>query len=375
MQISASIAPSLSAHLRQSCPDTARLYFAPSVLQDRYLRFVQGFNGLVTYAFKANAHPLVLDNLAAAGLTAFDVASPVEMQAVRTAVPNAVLHYHNPVRSRVDVATAKRFGVQSWSIDSATELDKLGALPRGSEIAVRLHLPVTGPAYDFGMKFGAEPAQVAALLRLVTERGLTPSLTFHPGTQCTDLAAWISYIDVAYALVEQTSTRLKRLNVGGGFAAQRDFDAPDLERVFAGIRGRTQALFGTKAPALVCEPGRAMVAPAFTLVTRIKALRGAGTLFLNDGIYGLMTEFRDLGLPARYHLWRDGAPITGPKAPFTVFGPTCDSLDQLPQPLDLPICLQEGDYLLFPEMGAYSVALATRFNGYGCSDIVVVGRL
>jgi ornithine decarboxylase len=56
-------------------------------------------------------------------------------------------------------------------------------------------------------------------------------------------------------------------------------------------------------------------------------------------------------------------------------GPTCDSLDQLPQPLDLPICLQEGDYLLFPEMGAYSVALATGFNGYGGSDIVAVGRL
>jgi ornithine decarboxylase len=166
--------PSLSAHLRQSCRDTARLYFAPSVLQDSYLRFVQGFKGLVTYAVKANAHHLVLDNLAAAGLTAFDVASPVEMQAVRTAVLNAVLHYRNPVRLRAEVATAKRFGVQSWSIDSATELDKLGALPPGGEIAVRLHLPVTGAAYDFGMKFGAEPAQVVALLRRVTERGLTP---------------------------------------------------------------------------------------------------------------------------------------------------------------------------------------------------------
>ena len=176
-----SFAPVLSRH--------GSAVFFPLGVARQISAVCAGINGLVTYGVKANAHPLVLDNLAAAGLTAFDVASPVEMQAVRAAVPNAVLHYHNPVRSRAEVATAKRFGVQSWSIDSATELDKLGALPPGGEIAVRLHLPVTGAAYDFGMKFGAKPAQVAAFLRWVTERGVTPSLTFHPGTPCTDPAA------------------------------------------------------------------------------------------------------------------------------------------------------------------------------------------
>ena len=372
MYSSLPISSSLHAHLWQSYSDRPVLYFSPKVLHESYRRFLLGFDGLVTYAVKANASSLVLDNLASAGLTTFDVASPAEMQTVRAALPSAVLHYHNPVRSLVEIAEAKRFGVQSWAVDSQTELDKLGALATGTEIAVRLHIPVAGAAYDFGEKFGAGPEQVVALLRRVKQRGLTPSLTFHPGTQCTDPAAWVRYIEVAHAVSQRAEVDLDRVNVGGGFAVWRDRQAPDLERVFTQISDCVKALFGEKSPALVCEPGRGMVASAFTLATQIKALRGLRTVFLNDGVYGLLSEFRDLGVSQRYQAWRAGSKLAGPSAAYTVFGPTCDSIDKLPSPLHLPKSIQEGDYLLFSEIGAYSLSLATAFNGYGGCEIVAV---
>ena len=375
MYSTSSITSSLHGHLWQNRPDRPVLYFSIKALHENYQRFVSSFDGLVTYAVKANTSPLVLDNLASAGLTTFDVASPSEMQTVRAAVPNAVLHYHNPVRSLVEIVEAKRFGVQSWAIDSQAELDKLGALPTGSEIAVRLHVPVAGAAYDFGEKFGAGPELATMLLRCVKLRGLTPSLTFHPGTQCAEHAAWTRYIEVAHAVSQQAEINLERLNVGGGFAAWRDHKAPNLERVLTRICDHTKALFGDKSPKLVCEPGRAMVASAFTLATRIKALRGRQTLFLNEGIYGLLSEFRDLGVSQRYHLWRDGQKLTTPSADYTVFGPTCDSIDQLPSSLHLPKSVQEGDYLLFSDIGAYSLSLATTFNGYGDCEIVSVTDL
>ena len=115
----------------------------------------------MSYAVKANPYSLVLEYRAAAGLTTLDLASPVEMQVV----PHAVLHYHNPVRSLVEVDVAKRFGVRSWSVDSQADLDKLGAVPLGAEIAVRLHVPVAGEPYNFGTTSGAIPAQVATLWR------------------------------------------------------------------------------------------------------------------------------------------------------------------------------------------------------------------
>ncbi len=172
------------SHILRYRPDLAMAYFCPASLQKQARRFQAGFGGLVSYAVKANAGEGVLTNLVAAGLRAFDVASPVEMQAVRAVCPDAVLHYHNPVRSPEEVAFAAAMGVTSYSVDCARELAKLADLPAGTEIAVRLALPVSGGAYDFGEKFGLAPKPAVDLLRAVAGRGFTSSLTFHPGTQC-----------------------------------------------------------------------------------------------------------------------------------------------------------------------------------------------
>jgi ornithine decarboxylase len=67
---------------------------------------------------------------------------------------------------------------------------------------------------------------------------------------------------------------------------------------------------------------------------------------------------------------RQGAPVER-----VVFGPTCDSIDRMPDPLPLPGDMAEGDYILFAGMGAYTRSLTTRFNGYGLSDVVTVASL
>ncbi|MCB1312085.1 MAG: type III PLP-dependent enzyme [Sedimentitalea sp.] len=362
------------AHLARMRPDHPVLYLSPQVLQATARRFQAGFGGLVTYAVKANARAEVLDNLVAAGIGAFDVASPAEMAAVRRAAPAAVLHYNNPVRSEAEIAAGIALGVASWSVDDAGELDKLAAVPRGSEISVRFALPVKGAAYDFGAKFGAAPALAESLLREVARRGWTPSLSFHPGTQCEDPEAWAQYVHAAARIAAGAGVRLARLNVGGGFAVDRGGVAPDLDTVFAVIAGAVRAAFGADAPALVCEPGRAMVAEAFTLACRIKAARADGTLFLNDGIYGGLADLRDMGPTGRVRVvGPDGAPRRGAARPRVIFGPTCDSLDRLPDGVRVAEDAAPGDYLLFDGMGAYSIAMSTEFNGYGLREVVTVG--
>jgi len=365
-----------AAHIARNRPDRALFYFSPPQLQANARRFVDGFAGLVTYAVKANASEEVLANLVAAGITSFDIASPQEMYAVRALCPGAVLHYNNPVRSTEEVAVAKAMGVASCSVDCSGELAKLSALPRKTEVAVRLALPVGGAAYDFGEKFGAAPDAAADLLRQVAEMGFTPAITFHPGTQCADPSAWGAYIHAAADVARAAGVPLRRLNVGGGFAAHRDGTAPDLGAIFDHIDRATYAAFGPQAPGLVCEPGRAMVAEAFTLATRVKSVRGKAAVYLNDGIYGGLFEARDIGCGDRIRvLSPEGMPRTGRPLPRTVFGPTCDSLDRLPGQVPLPDTISEGDYVLFDGMGAYSRSLATRFNGYGPDETVTVESL
>ncbi len=361
------------AWLRRNTPDAPVFFFRPATLQATAQRFLRGFPGAVTYAVKANPAPCVLDNLVAAGLRTFDVASVPEMQAVRAACPDAALHFHNPVRSRAEIAEGLRLGVQSWSVDRLSELDKLAALPPGSEIAVRLKLPVPGAAYDFGAKFGAEPEAAAALLQAVADRGLTPSMTFHPGTQCDAPDVWERYIAACAGIAARAGVRVHRLNTGGGFAAHRGTGpAPDLETVFARIDASAKAAFAGDPPPLVCEPGRAMVAEAFCLALRVKAAE-PGRITLNDGLYGALGEWRDLPAGGRIAVLDPaGKTRTGPAHPVRVFGPTCDSLDQLPASLPLPADLAEEDWLLIDGMGAYSGALVTDFNGFGARRIVTL---
>ncbi len=366
-------------YLRAEEPDTPVMFFSPEVLQATAARFRAGFPGLVTYAVKANPDPMVLENLSAAGIAGFDVASPAEIAALRQIAPDAALHYNNPVRSRREIAAAAAAGIRAYSVDSLGELDKLADLvpPDGVEIAVRLRLPVAGATYDFGAKFGTDPDHAADLLVRAAAHGFTPSMTFHPGTQCVSADAWTAYIEASADVARRAGVRLARLNVGGGFPSHRSGpEAPCLDAIFAAIDAATARAFGAARPALLCEPGRAMVAEAFTLAARVKAVRADGSVFLNDGIYGAMAELPIMGATDRIVcLAPDGTRRAGPPARRAVFGPTCDSLDRLPGDPALPADLAEDDYVLFAGMGAYSLATLTGFNGYGALETATVRRL
>ncbi|AXC48737.1 type III PLP-dependent enzyme [Paracoccus suum] len=355
--------------IRSLRPEDPVMVFAPTVLQDAARRFLEGFPGLVTYAVKSNPGEAVIQNLVAAGISGFDVASPFEIDLIGRLAPGAARHYHNPVRSQAEIELAVAAGITSWSVDSRTELDKLFAkVPTdGVEISPRFKLPVAGAAYDFGAKFGASPELAAELLRAVADRGHVASLTFHPGTQCVDPSAWETYIRTAAEIAQMAGVRPKRLNVGGGFPSWRVHGIePDLDAIFARIGETTAEAFGTDAPALVCEPGRGLCADAFSLVTRIKAIRDGGSVFLNDGVYGGLTELPLIGNLDRLQILApDGTPRGEPAVPRPVFGPTCDSVDRLPGEIALPEDMAEGDYLVWHGAGAYSVVTNTRFNGFG----------
>lgn len=359
---------------RNDTGDGPAMIFAPSVLHATARRFLEGFPGLVTYAVKANPDEAVVANLSAAGIRGFDVASPAEMELVRRLAPHAAMHYNNPVRSRAEIRRAVALGVTSYAVDEQAELDKLIAeVPaRDVEVAVRFKLQVKGAAYDFGAKFGATPEPAACLLRAVRDAGFTPSLTFHPGTQCTQPDAWASYIHAAERIAREADVPLARLNVGGGFPAQRSDDAPpDLERIFDVIRHEVTAAFGARRPALVCEPGRGLVAECCALLVHVKALRGDGSVFLDDGIYGALAELPLMGCPGRIEVFApDGRRRSGALGPRVVFGPTCDSVDRLPGTPELPQDTAEGDVVMLRGMGAYSTITNTRFNGYGALRIV-----
>ena len=369
MGLSKTIWTNPTEFLRNQQPEDPVLFFAPAVLQATARRFLAGFPGLVTYAVKSNPGEEVVENLVTAGIKGFDCASPFEIDMIRRLAPDAAIHYNNPVRSRAEIEHAVARNVKSWSVDSHSELAKLieKVPPRDCEISVRFKLPVEGAAYNFGAKFGATREKAVELLKTVAAAGFIPSLTFHPGTQCTDPEAWGKYIRAAGEIARDAGVRIARLNVGGGFPNHRMVaQRPDLDSIFELIDRTTTEAFGADRPALVCEPGRGLCGDAFAVADRVKAVREGEHVFLNDGLYGALFEFGQIGCIDRMEVMDPmGRRRHGAIAPKITFGPTCDSVDRLPGELPFPADIAEGDFVVFQGMGAYSTVTNTRFNGFG----------
>ncbi|WP_108883690.1 ornithine decarboxylase [Anderseniella sp. Alg231-50] len=371
---------SLDAAANLDC-EAPVLCFSPATLTARANLFIQGFPGEVAYAVKANPCPQVMQVLARAGIGVFDVASTMEMETIARSCPGAKLHYHNPVKSRGEIATAwHAFGCRRFAADSHEEITKISQTigpAGGAEIAIRFCLSSHGAsAHDFSGKFGVDEKTAAGLMKHAAQCGFSPLLTFHPGSQCTDPQVWCSHIEAAGRIARDAGIVLTRLNVGGGFPARYSASAgPDLATYFQTIQHSVSSVFGNNRPELECEPGRSIAAPAFSLLTSVKLVRErTGDLFLNDGIYGGLLEVTQVpDLLPFYRVLRNGQVVVATdQRSFAVFGPTCDPLDVLPVTLTLPSDIRESDIIEFAGIGAYGMATATSFNGYGSVSQVTV---
>jgi len=135
----------------------------------------------------------------------------------------------------------------------------------------------------------------------------------------------------------------------------------------------TAESFGANRPALVCEPGRGLCGDAFAVAARVKSVRDDQHVFLNDGIYGSMFEFSQIGIINRIEVMdQNGHRRMGEVQGRVVFGPTCDSVDRLPGEVPLASDVKEGDFIVFQGMGAYSTVTNSRFNGFGELGVVTV---
>lgn len=347
----------------------------PHVLADNARRFIDGFPGRVMYAVKCNPHPAVLHHLFEAGIEHFDTASLPEIAQVREAHPRAEAYFMHPVKSRAALLSAAEvYDVRHYVIDHADELTKILEAVGRRDIAVlvRLSTPGGNALFELSEKFGAAPAEAVELLRAVHEAGLETGLAFHVGSQCGEPAAWSTALDIAAQVIGAAGVPIRYLDVGGGFpAAYSNHEVAPLEDFFAVIRERLARMPIGPDCVVMCEPGRALVADALSLVVQIQ-LRKGDALYINDGIFHSMSEPAAAGVQLPARLIRPGGGVAPGMVEFTIFGPTCDSTDLLPHKVALPTDAAEGDWIEFGQIGAYSNSMATRFNGFTSETFVSV---
>ncbi|MBR0658304.1 type III PLP-dependent enzyme domain-containing protein [Neoroseomonas oryzicola] len=327
--------------------------------------FVAAFPGDVLYAVKCNAEPAMLRAVAAGGVTHFDCASDAEVRVVRSMFPDAAIHFMHPVKSRAAIRAAwSQFGVRDFVLDTDSELTKIleetGSQDRG--LVVRLALPKGSAAYDLSGKFGAAPEEAAALLRAARPHAARLGLSFHVGSQCLDPGAWTRALALAAEVIAAAGVAVEIVDVGGGFpVAYPGSEPPPLAAFMDAIRAGAALL--PEGVRLWAEPGRALVAGGASVVVQVQCRRG-DALYVNDGVYGALSDAGAPGFRFPHRLLRlDGAASEVPRA-FTLFGPTCDSADVMRGPWMLPADVREGDWIEVGQLGAYGTALRTAFNGF-----------
>jgi ornithine decarboxylase len=363
--------------VRERSPERPVALVRPDAVALAARWFQTNFKGDVLYAVKANPSPWVIKALAANGIANFDVASLPEIELVAEHAPGARMAFMHPVKSRRAISAAYfDHGVRTFSFDTHEELAKIiDATGRASDLnlMVRLAVQSEGSSYPLAGKFGVEAHDAPALL--LAARRATQDLmgvAFHVGSQCMRPTAYQAAMAQASRALVRAGVFADVVDVGGGFPSIYPGMAPPAlaDYVDSIDRGFAEMMVH-ETTELWCEPGRALVAESSSVLAKVE-LRKGDALYLNDGSYGSLFDATHSKWPFPVKLVRAGEASEAPLKPFRFYGPTCDSIDHMPGPFWLPDDVDEGDYVEIGMLGAYGVAMATRFNGYGDMDAAEV---
>ncbi len=337
--------------------------------------FLKNFPGDVAYAYKANHSVFLIGALYGAGITRFDVASLAELEDAAT-IPGVHLHFMHPVKSRRAIRQAYHvYGIRCFALDSNDELDKILEETDNAQdlhLFVRISVPSKNSRIPLERKFGASGEAAIDLLSRTRQVTDELGLTFHVGSQTTTPEAFITAFEEARQLIYKAGVVVDAIDVGGGFPSRyTDSQPAPLETFMTTIHDLFEDMPIAENARLICEPGRALVAEAESLIVRVDARRD-NELFINDGGYGALFDAAMLGFVFPVRLVSRDIPDGEPETAFELWGPTCDSIDYMKGPFMLPSSIREGDYIEIGNIGAYGRAIAGGFNGYGRYDEAIL---
>jgi ornithine decarboxylase len=344
----------------------------------RHLPKVQAY-----YAVKANPAPEIVRTLYKAGAS-FDVASLPEFLLVHQNIEHLPAQerqayiwdkiiYANPIKPKETLQALDQYK-PLITYDNPEELRKIKRYAPHAGLVLRLRVPNTGSMVELSSKFGCDSGEAADLVVEAFRIGLTvEGLSFHVGSQCTNFDNFVQALNIAAAVRQEALSRgheIKILDIGGGFPVPYDTHVKPLAPLAKKINAEMGRLF-SKDIEILAEPGRYLVATAATAIARVigKTFRDGKTCYyIDDSVYHTYS-----GIVFDHCQYRLKAFKRGAKELATVFGQTCDGMDIITQSEELPT-LEIDDLVYSEDIGAYSNASSTHFNGFAPAQVVHVNE-
>jgi len=323
------------------------------------------------YAIKCNPNTAIIKTLASLGVN-FDCASKTEIQQILgSGISPSRIIYANPTKMKSHILYAKSSGVDLMTFDNTFELEKIAECNPNAKLLLRIITDDSQSICKFSTKFGAPMDQITTILTKAKELNLNVTgVSFHVGSGCMSVNSFIAAIKSAKRVFNTAATlgfNFTMLDLGGGWPGT-DNDGIIFTDIAAGIRPVLDELFSSEVE-IIAEPGRYFVAESHTLAVNVFAKREMRDennekkflYYINDGVYqSFNCIFFDHAVPKPL-VFELGNRTQQYKC--TIFGPTCDSMDCIAKDIYLPE-LEVGEWLYFKDMGAYTTAAASPFNGF-----------
>ncbi|KAF8150625.1 pyridoxal-dependent decarboxylase [Crassisporium funariophilum] len=364
------------------------------------------------YAVKCNPDPYILRLLAGLG-TGFDCASIFEIKEVLKVLGSGPesgqrIVFANPCKFSADVCYAAQQGIRMSTFDNIDELEKTARFHPQSRLLLRILTDDSGSRFPLGQKYGAPLAAVPTLLKRARELHLDViGVAFHVGSSCYNPDVFRDSIwrsRQVFDMGVDAGFTMTLLDIGGGFddsLFKPGSNVSIFEEVATAVKRAILEYFpeSSRPPGfeVIAEPGRFHVFPSFTYATSIIARRTPWSsicasnqdadndlsntrkallmYYLSDGTYGGLANIHSDNRVAHPYVVSMGgsfevAPDPSDLEASSLWGPTCDSIDVISHETMLPRSLRIGDWLGFPDMGAYTTCLATHFNGCEAGRVI-----
>eukprot|EP00090_Calanus_glacialis_P022138 TRINITY_DN3415_c0_g1_i1.p1 TRINITY_DN3415_c0_g1~~TRINITY_DN3415_c0_g1_i1.p1 ORF type:complete len:445 (+),score=87.63 TRINITY_DN3415_c0_g1_i1:293-1627(+) len=333
------------------------------------------------YAVKCNNESGILQILASLG-TGFDCASKAEIEQVLSlGVDPSRIVYANPCKMRSHIKYAREGNVSMMTFDNDEELRKVKDFFPDAHLVIRILPPASKAVCNLGCKYGVPPDEALTLLKKAKQLDLNViGVSFHVGSGCLEAEAFQKAIMAARKVFDEAQLigyTLNLLDIGGGFPG---FDQPEInfDEVTCTINSSINKLFPEGSGVrIIAEPGRYFAASAYTLAANVIAKREVEPslaedktrmmYYINDGVYGsfncILYDHAEIEVDYLKDL------TTEPTYSSSLWGPTCDGLDCILPQSQMPM-LDVGDWVYFQNMGAYTLAAGSTFNGMPRPNVV-----
>ncbi|MCX5678774.1 MAG: type III PLP-dependent enzyme [Candidatus Omnitrophica bacterium] len=335
------------------------------------------------YAVKANSLPEIVKTLYKMGAS-FDVASFPEFMIVYDNIKNLPakkrqdfiwdkIIYANTIKQIETLHKLDQFK-PLVTYDNIMELRKIKIHCPHAGLCLRIRVPNTGSMVELSSKFGAHPGEAVDLILEAFKAGLVvEGISFHVGSQCNNFENYMQALQLSASIFKESESRghkIKILDIGGGFPVRYNNKSKSFKILAKMLNTEIERLFPEDIE-ILAEPGRFMIATAATLVAKVigKAVRdGKKCYYIDDGIYHTFSGviFDHCTYPIK--AFKDGE-----KKVSAVFGPTCDALDTISIAEELPE-LEIGDLVYAENIGAYSHASSTYFNGFPPAKVIHINK-